>query len=208
VTLVRRIADARAVGDRERLKQVFHNLLVNAMEATPHGGVVTVSCHRGADDPDATVTIADTGRGIPTGTLEKVFEPFFTTKEAGTGLGLSIVRQIVERHGGAIDLESTEGRGTHGAREGDRLVEHGVGARGADRRARDAQRGSSPRGEGAASPRSAASRASAAGMLRSPLAVGGTSASGFISVMPEFACGKAISRVRTVVVSWYEPQRR
>ena len=111
VRLVRRIGDARAVGDRERLKQVFHNLLVNAMEATPHGGVVTVSCHRGADDPDATVTIADTGRGIPTGTLEKVFEPFFTTKEAGTGLGLSIVRQIVERHGGAIDLESTEGRG-------------------------------------------------------------------------------------------------
>lgn len=112
VRLVRRIGDARAVGDRERLKQVFHNLLVNAMEATPQGGVVTVSCHRGADDPDATVTIADTGRGIPAGTLEKVFEPFFTTKEAGTGLGLSIVRQIVERHGGAIDLESAEGRGT------------------------------------------------------------------------------------------------
>jgi hypothetical protein len=119
VRLVRRIGDARAVGDRERLKQVFHNLLVNAMEATPHGGVVTVSCHRGADEPDATVTIADTGRGIPTGTLERVFEPFFTTKEAGTGLGLSIVRQIVERHGGGprIDLESAEGRGDPGDAE-------------------------------------------------------------------------------------------
>lgn len=112
VTLVRHIVVARAVGDRERLKQVFHNLLVNAMEATPQGGVVTVSCHRSADEPDATVVISDTGRGIPSGTLERVFEPFFTTKEAGTGLGLSIVRQIVERHGGAIDLESAEGRGT------------------------------------------------------------------------------------------------
>ncbi len=112
VTLVRRIGEARAVGDRERLKQVFHNLLVNALEATPLGGVVTVSCHRNADEPDTTVTIADTGRGIPGGTVEKVFEPFFTTKEAGTGLGLSIVRQIVERHGGGVDLESTEGKGT------------------------------------------------------------------------------------------------
>jgi signal transduction histidine kinase len=112
VTLVRRISEARAVGDRERLKQVFHNLLVNALEATPLGGMVTVSCHRNADEPDASVTIADTGRGIPGGTMDKVFEPFFTTKEAGTGLGLSIVRQIVERHGGAVDLESAEGKGT------------------------------------------------------------------------------------------------
>jgi signal transduction histidine kinase len=58
------------------------------------------------------VRFADTGRGIPRGALEKVFEPFFTTKEAGTGLGLSIVRQIAERHGGRVELESIEGRGT------------------------------------------------------------------------------------------------
>ncbi len=112
VTLVRQIGDARAVGDRERLKQVFLNLLVNALEATPLGGVVTVSCHCGVDEPEATVVVADSGRGIPGGTMDRVFEPFFTTKGAGTGLGLSIVRQIVERHGGTIDLQSVEGRGT------------------------------------------------------------------------------------------------
>jgi PAS domain S-box-containing protein len=110
VTLVRRLSETPAVGDRERLKQVFHNLVVNAMEATPRGGAVTVtSLH---DHNEAVVTVADTGRGIPRGTLEKVFEPFFTTKEAGTGLGLAIVRQIVERHGGRVELESAELSGT------------------------------------------------------------------------------------------------
>lgn len=113
VTLVRRIVDAWAVGDRERLKQVFHNLLLNALEATPAGGAVTVSCGKDEHRDDMVcVRFADTGRGIPRGALEKVFEPFFTTKEAGTGLGLSIVRQIAERHGGRVELESVEGRGT------------------------------------------------------------------------------------------------
>ncbi len=111
VALVRRLSEGVAVGDRERLKQVFHNLVVNALEATARGGTVTVSSHREADGTVA-VTVSDNGRGIPRGTLEKVFEPFFTTKEAGTGLGLAIVRQIVERHGGRVELESVEGKGT------------------------------------------------------------------------------------------------
>jgi signal transduction histidine kinase len=111
VTLVRRLTDARVAGDRERLKQVFHNLVVNAIEATARGGAVTVAAHI---DPDANVSasISDNGRGIPRGALEKVFEPFFTTKEAGTGLGLAIVRQIVERHGGRVELDSVENHGT------------------------------------------------------------------------------------------------
>jgi PAS domain S-box-containing protein len=112
VTLVRRLSEGVAVGDRERLKQVFHNLVVNAMEGTGRGGTVTVSSHRDPSDGCAAVSVSDNGRGIPRGTLEKVFEPFFTTKEAGTGLGLAIVRQIVERHGGRVELESTEGKGT------------------------------------------------------------------------------------------------
>lgn len=111
VALVRRLSEGVAVGDRERLKQVFHNLVVNAMEATARGGTVTVSSHREPDGAVA-ISVSDNGRGIPRGTLEKVFEPFFTTKEAGTGLGLAIVRQIVERHGGRVELESVEGKGT------------------------------------------------------------------------------------------------
>lgn len=111
VALVRRLSEGVAVGDRERLKQVFHNLVVNAMEATARAGTVTVSSHREPDGAVA-VTVCDNGRGIPRGTLEKVFDPFFTTKEAGTGLGLAIVRQIVERHGGRVELESVEGKGT------------------------------------------------------------------------------------------------
>jgi len=91
---------------------VFHNLVVNAIEATARGGAVTVTAHI---DPDANVSasVSDNGRGIPRGALEKVFEPFFTTKEAGTGLGLAIVRQIVERHGGRVELDSVENHGTH-----------------------------------------------------------------------------------------------
>lgn len=111
VSLLRRLSEASAVGDRERLKQVFHNLVVNAMEATARGGAVTVSARR-EPEGKVSVTVSDNGRGIPRGTMEKVFEPFFTTKEAGTGLGLAIVRQIIERHGGLVELESVEGHGT------------------------------------------------------------------------------------------------
>lgn len=111
IALVRRLGEARVTGDRERLKQVFHNLVVNAVEATARGGVVTVSAHFDVDGL-VSATVSDNGRGIPRGALEKVFEPFFTTKEAGTGLGLAIVRQIVERHGGRVELDSVEHHGT------------------------------------------------------------------------------------------------
>lgn len=112
VSLVRRVSPGRAVGDRERLKQVFFNLISNALEASPPGSAITVGCHHDPDDDLVSVSVVDVGRGIPGAMLEKVFEPFFTTKEAGTGLGLSIVRQIVERHAGRVEVESAEGRGT------------------------------------------------------------------------------------------------
>lgn len=113
VLLTRKLGHAMALGDRERLKQVFHNLVVNAMEATSQGDSVTVTVERErGESPAVVVTVSDTGRGIPGAMMERVFEPFFTTKEAGTGLGLAIVRQIIERHGGQVELESTEGKGT------------------------------------------------------------------------------------------------
>jgi signal transduction histidine kinase len=113
IMLTPNIRGGSAIGDRERLKQVFHNLVVNALEATHHGDTITIDAHvDAADPPFFIVAVSDSGRGIDRAAMERVFEPFFTTKEAGTGLGLAIVRQIIVRHGGTVDLESSEGRGT------------------------------------------------------------------------------------------------
>jgi PAS domain S-box-containing protein len=113
IKVERHLSPASARGDAERLEQVFHNLVVNALEATSDRGVLEVSLDQeeGAQ-PTVIATVSDTGRGIPSSTLARVYEPFFTTKPAGTGLGLTIVRQIVQRHGGAVLIDSVEGRGT------------------------------------------------------------------------------------------------
>lgn len=100
----------RFPADEEMLRQAIVNLLMNAVEATPAGGRV-VAATRAADD-HVELTITDTGRGIPAAELEHVFKPFYTTRHTGTGLGLPISREIVERHGGRIALESTRGAGT------------------------------------------------------------------------------------------------
>ncbi len=99
--------------DRGQLDQVLMNLVVNAADAMPDGGVLRVGTGRSADG-SPWVSVSDTGCGIPEAIRERVFEPFFTTKGPGkgTGIGLSVVRGIVEQHGGAIDLESGVGRGT------------------------------------------------------------------------------------------------
>jgi signal transduction histidine kinase len=92
-------------GDAAQLKQVFLNILMNALQATDEGGSVSVRI--GTALPGMlTVTITDSGSGIPEAQLSKVFNPFFTTKESGTGLGLSISYGIVTRHGGDIELKS------------------------------------------------------------------------------------------------------
>lgn len=101
---------ARALGDREKLRQVFVNLLVNAIEATPEGGAIELSAR--VERGRASVEIRDTGPGIAEEDLPRLFDPFFTTKPGGTGLGLSIVRKILEQHGGAIELRSRVGEGT------------------------------------------------------------------------------------------------
>ena len=101
------------VGCPGQLNQVFMNLLVNAGQAIPDRGTVTVRTRHDAETGTVVVQVADTGAGIDAGTLPRLFEPFFTTKAPGkgTGLGLSISHGIVEEHGGAITVESTPGEG-------------------------------------------------------------------------------------------------
>lgn len=100
------------LGDNGELQEAFLNLLTNAMDAMPNGGLLRLETR--LNDGTIRVTIADTGVGIAEADLEKIFEPFFSTKERGkgTGLGLSICRNIIRAHGGEIEAESRRGAGT------------------------------------------------------------------------------------------------
>jgi two-component system sensor histidine kinase HydH len=98
--------------DRDQISQAFLNLLLNSLESIDGGGKIRIRLKKSRGQPSVEVSIADTGRGIPQQDLEKVFEPFFSTKRKGTGLGLAIVHQIVESHGGDIEVESREEVGT------------------------------------------------------------------------------------------------
>jgi signal transduction histidine kinase len=99
------------VADPDLLHQAFLNLLLNAIQAMPEGGRLTVTTGAGPQGHGATVQIADTGVGIDPENLRKVQNPFFTTKEKGSGLGLPIVKSIVESHQGAISIHSQPGQG-------------------------------------------------------------------------------------------------
>jgi len=115
VTVKRKNSLPNLSADPEQLKEVLVNLLVNACEAMPHGGSITITeCEttdkRGARK--AILEVSDNGPGIPQSIQVKVFQPFFSTKEEGTGLGLSIAARIVNEHGGRLDLKSREGKGT------------------------------------------------------------------------------------------------
>lgn len=96
--------------DPHQLKQVFLNLLMNAIHAMPNGGTVAVNAKKKANF--AIVGITDTGCGMPEEVLKRIFEPFFTTRREGTGLGLAIVKKIIEQHGGSIAVTSEPGHGT------------------------------------------------------------------------------------------------
>ena len=90
---------------QDEVKEVLLNLIFNALEAMPGGGLLTISAR--ADGGRLAVRLTDTGPGIPEDALEKVFEPSFTTKEGGTGLGLSIVRERMQQMGGSIRCTSS-----------------------------------------------------------------------------------------------------
>lgn len=97
--------------DAELLERVFSNLILNAAQASPEGGVVTVKTQL-LDDNQVEVCIIDRGSGIEAKNLESIFNPFFTTKPEGVGLGLAICSKIVDEHGGHITVESTAGEGS------------------------------------------------------------------------------------------------
>lgn len=103
-------------GDGELLKQVFYNVVLNAVQAMPEGGTLRVSTTRRRSrikgQRMVEVAVADSGVGIPPEDLRRIFSPFFTTKERGTGLGLTVVHRIVEIHGGLVEVESEVGKGT------------------------------------------------------------------------------------------------
>jgi two-component system sensor histidine kinase HydH len=107
--------------DRDLFKQALLNLLLNAEQAMPQGGAITIqaavepvlapAAQRPAP-PCLCLSIIDTGQGIATDVLAKIFQPFFSTKTAGSGLGLATTRKIVEAHHGTIDVQSELGKGT------------------------------------------------------------------------------------------------
>jgi len=98
------------MADRNQLKQVFFNLLKNAMEAMQPGGMLGIRVR--ADDDSVFVRVADAGVGIKPEDLAKLFSPYHTTKVGGHGLGLMIVQRIMREHGGQVGIESKEGVGT------------------------------------------------------------------------------------------------
>jgi signal transduction histidine kinase len=101
--------------DREQIKQVVLNILLNAIDATPENGTITVQTRsfiKPGGEPYVQIEFTDTGCGIPSENLEDIFNPFFTTKAAGSGLGLSISNQIIQDHKGYIDVESQLERGS------------------------------------------------------------------------------------------------
>ncbi|MBF0452329.1 MAG: GHKL domain-containing protein [Candidatus Magnetomorum sp.] len=98
------------IADKNMLYQAFLNLLINAMQAMPNGGLISISVT--ADKQDIWIVIDDEGEGIQDDVLNKIWDPFYTSKEKGTGLGLSIVKNIIDVHHGTISLENRSVYGT------------------------------------------------------------------------------------------------
>jgi len=104
-------ADLPAVAmDRDMLKQALLNLMLNAEQAMPEGGQLTIQA---MEEPGhIALSLIDTGKGMTPDILSKIFRPFFSTKPGGSGLGLATTRKIILAHGGSIDVQSEPGRGT------------------------------------------------------------------------------------------------
>ncbi len=123
ITLLTKLADVSPVmADNNQLEQVLMNLCVNARDAMPDGGTLSIELYQlDPNDPSAlpdtetvVLTVSDTGTGMDSEVMKRIFEPFFTTKEVGkgTGLGLSMVYGIITQNGGQIAVKSSVGRGT------------------------------------------------------------------------------------------------
>jgi CheY-like chemotaxis protein len=102
--------------DEGQLSQVFHNLAMNAVQAMPDGGTLTIGAMNVFSLTEArryvVITVTDTGVGIPEKHLPKIFDPYYSTKHHGSGLGLATCHSILAKHGGTIKVKSTPGRGT------------------------------------------------------------------------------------------------
>jgi signal transduction histidine kinase len=98
------------LGDLYKLKSCFVNILNNAYEVSRKGQVIEIESY--SQDKEGVVEIKDYGKGIPKKEIKKIFEPFFTTKKGGTGLGLAIAKNILESHGGRVEVKSKVGKGT------------------------------------------------------------------------------------------------
>ena len=100
-------------GDANQLQQCLINLVFNAIDAMPEGGLLEITAHCSQDRRTVIITVSDTGCGIAPENLARIFDPFFTTKQEGkgTGLGLSTTYGIIEKHKGTIDVQSRPGQG-------------------------------------------------------------------------------------------------
>jgi two-component system sensor histidine kinase AtoS len=96
--------------DPELIKTCIFNIVLNAFQAMPGGGKLSVSAK--ASDSKVSLIFEDTGIGLSKENLSRVFDPFFSTKETGLGLGLAMTRKVVEEHGGKVDFQSAEGKGS------------------------------------------------------------------------------------------------
>jgi protein-histidine pros-kinase len=106
--------DLKVLADGNLLQLVFSDIIMNAVDAMPEGGSISISASRGNPEGTVNIQISDTGTGISRDILPFVFEPFFSTKPAGkgTGLGLAVAKRVIHDHGGEISLDSVEGKGT------------------------------------------------------------------------------------------------
>jgi two-component system, NtrC family, nitrogen regulation sensor histidine kinase NtrY len=114
--------------DPEQLSRALRNLVLNAMDAMPNGGDLTIRTR--AVDGHVSIEVADSGEGLTKEECERLFTPYYTTKQHGTGLGLAIVQSVVADHGGSIAVDSEPGKGARFRIElKARTQEPGVGSR-------------------------------------------------------------------------------
>jgi two-component system sensor histidine kinase HydH len=112
INLMKDASLPKALLDPDRFSQCLLNLYLNAIQAMEAGGGLSVKGSMSGSEKTLRITVADTGKGIESDSLQKIFDPYFTTKPSGTGLGLAIVHKIVEAHRGRIEVRSSPGQGT------------------------------------------------------------------------------------------------